>query len=177
MHHFKNYPFIKEDENAKSLSFFNTGNEKIINNSMIEELKSIVSEEVFQARISLHDSPSELLHDMVVAQNRKLYVRPHKHPKTETYHIVDGKTNLIIFDDIGNIKSTHILSKDYNSIFRLEKDQFHTMLHFSDVVVFHEIKNGPYMKESDNVFSSWAPDGKNNDEVVKYLEKLFGQTL
>ena len=52
--------------------------------------------------------------------------------------------------------------------YRLCTPAFHTVLPLDDVVVFHEITNGPYSK-NEAVMAGWAPD--QLDKLYSFLIK------
>ena len=173
MSYFSNYSFIKEDKNAKSLSFHFTKELAFINNDILNELKNIVTNEKKNARISLHTSAQNSLHDMIIAQGDYTYNRPHKHlNKAETYHILYGKQIVIIFTEEGIIEEKFIMSKDENMIYRFEKNTYHMTIPISKCCIFHETKIGPFIREGDSLFADWSPDVTNNEEIKSYLKKV-----
>jgi cupin fold WbuC family metalloprotein len=130
-----------------------------------------------RVRLCAHADPEDRLHEMLIVHERGAYVRPHKHPgKTESTHIIEGMVDVVVFDDHGHI--TDVLSVgDYASgrtfYYRMAVPAFHTLLIRSDVLVFHEITNGPFDR-SNTVFAPWAPADHDTAAVEHYVEKLEG---
>ncbi|MBX9690014.1 MAG: WbuC family cupin fold metalloprotein [Candidatus Obscuribacterales bacterium] len=127
-----------------------------------------------RVRFCAHGDASESLHEMFVLIARDNYVRPHKHPgKVESFHIVRGQVDVVIFDDTGKIETVLQLG-DYQSglafFYRLSKPLFHTVLVRSESVLIHETTNGPFSK-SDSIYAPWAPEESNE------LAKLFLEDL
>lgn len=128
-----------------------------------------------RVRLCAHASPDDRLHEMLIVHERGAYVRPHKHPgKTESTHIIEGSVDVVIFADDGRIEDVlHV--GDYASgrtfYYRMAVPAFHTLLIRSDVLVFHEVTNGPFDR-NDTLFAPWAPSDEDNDAVRRYIADL-----
>ncbi|MFC1570453.1 WbuC family cupin fold metalloprotein [Candidatus Omnitrophota bacterium] len=111
-----------------------------------------------RARLCSHLDGEDLLHEMLIVLVKGAEFPAHKHlGKSESFHIIEGEVKVIIYDESGKVKE-EIEMGDYSSgkkfYYRLSGEEFHTVVPGSDVVVFHEITNGPF-KDGDTVFSSW----------------------
>lgn len=128
-----------------------------------------------RARICFHKDSSSLIHEMLIALTNECYIRPHKHThKSESFHVIEGEIDVIIFNDDGTIKETIRLS-DYNSgkkfYYRLSEPLYHTVVIKSAVAVFHETTNGPFNRE-ETIFAPWAPEEGDNEGIKKFNDKL-----
>ena len=128
-----------------------------------------------RARICAHKSNDDSLHEMLIAIRSDSYIRPHRHfNKVESFHLVEGKAKIVIFDNEGNIRDV-IDVGDYDSgkkvYYRIDHEYFHTVLVESDFLVFHEVIQGPFKKES-TVFAPWSPEEIDAEAIKKYMEKL-----
>ena len=125
-------------------------------------------------RLCAHQHVGEALHEMFVVHTKETYVRPHKHPGAESFHVIEGLVDVVLLDDEGRLTQA-IQMGDYASgrpfFHRLSKPCFHTLIIRSDVIVFHEAKHGPF-QPSDTVFPTWAPDGTDAQAAQTYLERL-----
>jgi cupin fold WbuC family metalloprotein len=174
MQYFSKYPFIEQDKNAKSLSFFCKKDIVALNRDAIEELKRAASSGGADVRISMHPSPESDLHNMIILQHKETYVRPHKHlTKTETYQLIEGEHLVVVFDEQGIVIDSCNMSLEDNFLYRFEKNQFHMSIPISDFVIFHESKIGPFIREGDSVFADWAPITEDVEEVRKFTSKLI----
>src|SRR5438876_482347 len=81
-----------------------------IKKEYIDRLKeSAIVSPLGRARICLHPQATNLVHEMIIAFRRDSYVIPHKHiNKSESFHIIEGKAVVIIFDELGQVK--HIIN-------------------------------------------------------------------
>jgi cupin fold WbuC family metalloprotein len=126
-------------------------------------------------RLCAHGDPDDRLHEMLIVHDRSAYVRPHKHPgKSESTHIIEGLVDVVMFDDEGRIKGV-IRMGDYASgrtfYYRMAAPIFHTLIIRSDILVFHEITNGPFDRR-DTVFAPWAPDDGDVNSVSNFMADL-----
>ena len=126
-------------------------------------------------RLCAHKGLDDSIHEMVIVHEKSCYIRPHKHNnKTESFHIIEGSVVIILFDEDGQINKI-IPMGDYASgrkfFYRLPPSHYHTLIIQSDVLVFHEITNGPF-KPKDTVWAPWAPEEADVDEVSRYMESI-----
>src|SRR5262249_21547916 len=55
-------------------------------------------------RLCAHEAPDDRLHEMLIVLRKAVYVRPHKHTnKTESFHIMEGRGDVVVFDEAGKI--------------------------------------------------------------------------
>lgn len=126
-------------------------------------------------RLCAHSGVTDPLHEMFIVHERGCYVRPHKHfGKSESFHVVSGDVDVVVFDDSGNILNV-IAMGPYGSqrpfFYRIAEPLFHTLLIRSDVLVFHETTSGPFKREQ-TLFAPWSPTGDDPHEVKTFLQLL-----
>src|SRR5262249_20918030 len=57
-----------------------------------------------RTRLCAHQNTHDRLHEMLIVLGHGSYIRPHKHPgKTESFHIIEGRADLVFFNDDGGI--------------------------------------------------------------------------
>ena len=126
-------------------------------------------------RICAHKDVKESIHEMLIVHEKSCYVHPHKHiGKTESFHIIEGLVDIIIFHENGEINKT-ISMGDYASgrkfFYRLPPSHYHTLIIQSDVLVFHEVTKGPFDPKN-TILAPWAPPETNVDKVSKFMELI-----
>lgn len=134
-------------------------------------------------RLCAHRNVDDTLHEMLIVHERDNYIRPHKHlHKTESFHIIEGLADVVVFDEMGNIAEI-IKMGDYASgrcfYCRIFEPYYHTLFVKSRHLVFHEVTNGPF-KKSDTVFAPWSADEKDSaakKKFMRYLEKAVKNFL
>jgi cupin fold WbuC family metalloprotein len=111
-------------------------------------------------RINTHLDNADPLHEMFIAIHPDSYIRPHKHlDKSEAFHIVYGEVDIVVFEDDGRIRQiVPLAAGDDRKAFyyRMSAPYLHTLVIRSDVLVVHEITNGPFVKDA-TVFGAFAP--------------------
>ena len=132
-----------------------------------------------RSRICAHRQGSDLLHEMLIVLERDTYIRPHKHlAKSESFHIIEGAVDVIIFDDAGAVADVIELG-EYRSgrsfYYRLADPLFHTLIIRSERVVFHETTNGPFRKE-DTIFAPWSPEDADAGAIADFT-KSAGESV
>jgi len=128
-----------------------------------------------RARICAHKTSEDGLHEMLIAISAESYIHPHKHiAKSESFHIVEGIVDIIIFDDNGEIINVIKLG-DHNSgrqyYYRLSDSMFHTLLVRSEMLVMHEVTNGPFDKEK-AILAPFAPKEDSDEAVREYMNRV-----
>ncbi len=127
-------------------------------------------------RICIHKSDKDIVHEMFIVHTKHTYIRPHKHlAKKESLHILEGVADILLFDERGKVQKI-IPMGDYRSglafYMKMETPLYHSMIIYSDCLVFVEITNGPFRK-NETLFASWSPDEMDRLEVKKYQHKLM----
>lgn len=112
-----------------------------------------------RVRINVHPGVADALHEMFIAIKADSYIHPHKHlGKSESFHLVHGAVDVVIFDDEGEIRQIVALAASGGKPFyyRLSAPLFHTLLVRSDLLIMHETTNGPF-RANETVLASFAP--------------------
>jgi len=142
----------------------------------IEVLKdAVAASPKRRARINAHTDSTDPLHEMVIALRGDSYIRPHKHPvKSESFHIIEGAVDIVIFDDEGEILRVVSLAERGRTgsfYYRMSKPYFHTLLINSELLIIHETTNGPFTKEG-TVFAEFAPADDDLQAAAVYMLDL-----
>ena len=123
-----------------------------------------------RVRINVHPDNADLLHEMIIAILPDSYIRPHKHPgKSEAFHVVYGEVDIVVFEDDGSIREIVSLGAGGGGkafYYRMSQPYFHTLLIRSDILVVHEITNGPFVKDG-TVFGAFAPGEDAESGVIR----------
>jgi cupin fold WbuC family metalloprotein len=143
----------------------------VVGPEWIERLKTVALQSPLRrSRLCLHQSEDDNLHEMIIAVARDCLFPPHRHiSKVESYHMIQGRMVLIIFDDHGAPLRAMVLAppgQDGVICYRLGKPLFHAILPLDDVVVFHEVTNGPF-RRGEAILADWAPTA--HDELGAFL--------
>lgn len=164
-----------ESSSARSPSFFSTRSTVSVNHEVLDSLAAIIkSRGTTSARLCLHEAPTAVFHEMLIAESRGHYCRPHMHEqKGESCHIIRGSICMIMFDDHGKVRESFILDGKDSIIGRIGERCWHTVIPLSQTAVYHEAKPGPFLGEHDSIFAPWAPDGSNKEHAKEYVTQLL----
>ena len=144
--------------------------------SDIEDLKRLsFHNQRKRIRLCTHLNQVDSLHEMLIVHDKSCYVRPHKHPgKSESTHVIEGLVDVVLFDDDGKIERV-IRMGDYASgktfYYRMATPIFHTLIIRSEILVFHEITNGPFDRDA-TIFASWSPEDGDMNTKFDYMFAL-----
>jgi len=127
-----------------------------------------------RARFCCHRDPEDILHEMFIVHPQGAYVRPHKHlQKLESFHLIVGAADLILFDDVGTVTQVITLG-DFASggpfYCRIPDACYHALVIRSERLIFHETTTGPFRPE-ETLFAPWSP-AEGEPEAATYLELL-----
>jgi len=132
---------------------------------------------VRRARLCLHHDHADTVQEMVIAFCRDTYNRPHRHRnKSESFHVIEGRLAIVLFDDAGNPTRQVHLGPPGGSLpflYRLSSDRWHAVLPLSEYVVIHETTTGPF-ELGQTEFATWSPDGTHHERVRHFLARLEG---
>jgi cupin fold WbuC family metalloprotein len=129
-----------------------------------------------RVRINAHPASSDALHEMIIAIEPGSYIRPHMHPeKSESFHIIEGQVDIVIFSEHGEIERIVSLAAHgggHPFYYRMSTAHFHTLVIRSDLLVVHEITNGPFLP-SGTIYASFAPEESDESGAALFQSELL----
>jgi cupin fold WbuC family metalloprotein len=132
-----------------------------------------------RARMLAHPGPDDSIHEMLVVLARDNYIHPHIHPnKTESFHMIEGRMNVILFREDGEILEVvrmGDLASGRPCYYRQTKPIYHTIIPLTDFVAFTEVTPGPF-DSGDTMLASWAPAEGPDGKLKAYIEELGERT-
>ena len=107
------------------------------------------------------------------------YIRPHRHvqpPKSESFVVLEGAADVIVFNDSGTVSQRYTLGPDSpcECIWGIDlaPGVWHTILARSARAVCYEVKAGHREPASDKEFAGWAPD-EGDPSAEEYVRTLL----
>ncbi len=144
--------------------------------SDIEFLRENVEKTVRQrTRLCTHKGPEDGLHEMFVVYTNNTYMRPNKHPKDESLHILGGQADFVFFDNDGNVTDVLQLGNAASGrpfYCRVPREIYHTVLIRSERLAIHEGLSGPFRRDTTTVFAPWAPEETDLEGVRVFSKRL-----
>ena len=143
-----------------------------INNDLVEQIIEEASQsQRHMARLLMHFDHEDPVQEMLIAMGRDCAVMPNRSPgRSESLQIVKGELLLIVFDDSGKVVSRVKMGpagSDKVFIYRLSSTPWHTMIPLSEIVIVHEVIEGPFSNSSDPM-PDWVP--QNPDDLKRFLK-------
>ena len=127
------------------------------------------------SRLLLHNSPKDKVQEMIICfgKNTKIYPNCSK-GKSESLNVLEGKMKLINFDNDGNVtKKLNMQPLGSSSdpfLYRFNKCEWHTMVAISELVMVHEILEGPF-DNNKSLNPKWVPD--NSESLTEFYKKIL----
>lgn len=107
-----------------------------------------------RAHLLLH-GPNDRVTECIVALHATSYVRPHRHPQPESYHVIEGELHSYIYNDAGE-NTMRVRLNAEAPMYRLAAGVFHQPVAHSGWAVYHEVYPGPFVKHLDVEYAPWA---------------------
>jgi cupin fold WbuC family metalloprotein len=113
-----------------------------------------------RTRVCAHQDSAQVVQEMLIVLGRDGYVRPHRHHgKSESFHVVEGRADIVVFNDDGRIREVIPMGPaDSGRVFfyRIDAPFYHTLVIRTPVFVIHETTCGPF-KAGATEGAPWAP--------------------
>lgn len=126
----------------------------IFSKKIEKEFTNILRNSSEKFRLLLHNDKNCDLHNMIIGLKKNDNFPPHKHVKTESYHIIEGKLKIVYFKEDGHIEKSIILSTLDNPLARVDKNQYHAIIALTDVI-YNETRIGPFVSNEDSIYPDW----------------------
>jgi len=132
-----------------------------------------------RARMLAHPGSDDSIHEMLVVLARDNYIHPHIHPnKTESFHMVEGRMNVILFHEDGEILEVVRMGDTTSGLpffYRQTRPIYHTIIPLTEFVAFNEVTPGPF-DASDLKLAEWAPAEGPDGKLKAYIDDLRERT-
>ena len=124
----------------------------------------------------MHLSHEDPVQEMLIAMCRDCVVSPNcSISESESLQLVEGELLLVVFDQNGEV----IQQVEMGSIgsgkpflYRLSSTPWHTMIPLTEMVVVHEILQGPF-KNSSNAIPDWIPSDATR--MKSFMDEIISQ--
>jgi cupin fold WbuC family metalloprotein len=153
---------------------------RLITESLIDEVTERASASArLRMNYNFHSGPADNPHRFLNVLLRGTYIRPHRHsfpPKPETFLVLEGAADVIVFDGSGSMEARYQLGADSpdGRLWGIDilAGIWHTILARTERAVCFEVKPGPWEPASDKEFAEWAP-AEGDPSVPEYLRRLL----
>ncbi|HEY7338979.1 MAG TPA: WbuC family cupin fold metalloprotein [Bryobacteraceae bacterium] len=128
---------------------------------------------------NFHSSAEDNPHRFLNVLLKGTYIRPHRHadpPKSESFVVLEGAADVILFDDDGAVTARYSLGAESpeGRLWGIDiaPGVWHTILPRTARAVCFEVKPGPWRPASDKEFAPWAP-AEDDPSAAEYGNGLL----
>lgn len=151
---------------------------------MIKITGALIEKVAEEARLSkrkrmnynFHKSSDESLQRLLNVAYTGTYIRPHKHEspdKTEAFIILKGRVLIAEFDEQGKLTDSFILDAKKGAMgVEIPARVYHAFICLEDASCLYELKEGPYIPNTDKNFAPWAPE-EGTKEAERFNKKIL----
>ncbi|MDR0795488.1 MAG: WbuC family cupin fold metalloprotein [Tannerella sp.] len=142
---------------------------QLINQELLDETSRKAAETPrLRMNYNIHNRLDDPVNRMLNALDPGTYLCPHRHltpPKTESYVVLRGELDALIFDDNGNLIQKITLNPETGNYgIDIPAGVWHSMIVKQPGTVIYEVKEGPFTPIAHEDFAPWAP--KPDDEIA-----------
>ena len=152
---------------------------KLISSGLFDSVADSAAKSTRQRmNYNFHTTPEDNPHRFLNVLLAGTYIRPHRHldpPKAESFLVLEGVADVIVFNEGGAITARYRLG-DQSAEGKLwgvdlPAGIWHTIVPITARVVCYEVKPGPWVPSTDKEFAPWAP-AEGDSAVSVYLASL-----
>jgi len=153
---------------------------KVISASLVDDVASrAAASPRLRMNHNFHTGSEDNPHRFLNILLEGTYIRPHRHsdpPKAESFLVLEGVAEVILFDDTGAVTKRYTLGagSDEGHVWGVDLPPgvWHTILPRTSRVVCFEVKPGPWSPATDKEFATWAP-AENDPAAAAYGKSLL----
>jgi cupin fold WbuC family metalloprotein len=153
---------------------------KLIPGSLFDTVAGLAAESPrLRMNHNFHSGAADNPHRFLNVLLRGTYIRPHRHsdpPKSESFLVLEGMADVLIFDDQGVVTARYQLGGESEGgrVWGIDipPGVWHTILPRTARAVCFEVKPGPWVPATDKEFASWAP-AENDADAAAYCKTLL----
>lgn len=140
-----------------------------------ENLKTLATKAAQTARLranhNVHEGLDSAVQRLFIATEPDTYMRPHRHAeqhKWEFFVVLEGRIDLLIFDDAGHLIQRTPMSPTTTRAVEIPPNTWHAYVCMQPGTVALEVKQGAYIPTPEHDFAPWSP-AENAAGVAEYL--------
>jgi len=138
---------------------------QLISDALFDTVAAAAAESPrFRMNHNFHAGAADNPHRFLNVLLKGTYIQPHRHtdpPKSESFLVLEGMADVILFDDTGTVTARYRLGADSPEGrlwgVDISPGVWHTILPRTAQVICYEVKPGPWIPATDKEFADWAP--------------------
>jgi len=148
---------------------------KAYTSSQLDQLKgAAASTQRRRANLNVHAELDANVQRLFIATQPDTYMRPHRHAeahKWEFFIVLEGKIDLLVFDDAGALLQRIEMSGEQTRAVEVPPGTWHAYVCMQANTLAMEIKEGAYIPTREQDFAAWSP-AENTDRAAEYVERM-----
>ena len=148
---------------------------KVYTNTRLDQLKEdAASAKRRRSHLNVHTELDANVQRLFIATQPDTYMRPHRHPeahKWEFFIVLQGKIDLLVFDDQGALLQRIAMSGEQTRAVEVPPGTWHAYVCMEPGTLALEIKEGEYLPTREQDFASWSPD-ESSERAAGFLEQM-----
>ena len=148
---------------------------KVYTNTRLDQLKEdAASAKRRRSHLNVHAELDASVQRLFIATQPDTYMRPHRHPeahKWEFFIVLQGKIDLLVFDDQGALLQRIAMSGEQTRAVEVPPGTWHAYVCMEPGTLALEIKEGEYLPTREQDFASWSPD-ERSEQAAGFLEQM-----
>jgi len=150
----------------------------LINKKLLDETTQKAFESSrLRMNYNIHNHLEDHINRMLNALEPGTYLRPHRHctpPKTESYVVLRGELDVLVFDDKGIVIQRITLNPEIGNYgIDIPAGVWHSMIVKQPGTVIYEVKEGPFSPIVSNDFASWSPEPDDQEAINTFFKQYF----
>ena len=148
---------------------------KVYTNTRLDQLKEdAASAKRRRSHLNVHAELDASVQRLFIATQPDTYMRPHRHPeahKWEFFIVLQGKIDLLVFDDQGALLQRTAMSGEQTRAVEVPPGTWHAYVCMEAGTLALEIKEGEYLPTREQDFAAWSPD-ESSAHAAGFLEQM-----
>ena len=150
----------------------------LIDKLLLDETSAKAAQnERLRMNYNIHNCLEDPVNRMLNALEPGTYLRPHRHhtpPKTESYIVLRGELDVLIFNNEGKLIQRTVLNPlTGNYGVDIPSGEWHSMIVKQSGTVIYEVKAGPFSPTVPDDFAPWSPESDNEEGVKEFFKQYL----
>ena len=148
---------------------------KVYTNTRLDQLKEdAASAKRRRSHLNVHAELDASVQRLFIATQPDTYMRPHRHPeahKWEFFIVLQGKIDLLVFDDQGALLQRIAMSGEQTRAVEVPPGTWHAYVCMEPGTLALEIKEGEYLPTREQDFAPWSP-AESSERAAGFLQQM-----
>jgi cupin fold WbuC family metalloprotein len=148
---------------------------KVYTSTRLDQLKEdAASAKRRRSHLNVHAELDANVQRLFIATQPDTYMRPHRHPEThkwEFFIVLEGKIDLLVFDDQGVLLQRTEMSGEQTRAVEVPAGTWHAYVCMEPDTLALEIKEGEYLPTREQDFAAWSP-AESSERAVAFLQQM-----